>query len=298
VNETGFSMLNKSCAVAFLIVNRIEKLPEVAISSVLEKCSADIIIGYVNELDLPSNISNERIKTVKLSPSIDLLKSISLSSKDYVDFSRKEFFQLVQLKWLLFETILSQGYEYVVYSDTDVIWLKNPIPSLITTFEKNQKVHLQVQSFTNDPSKVELCMGFIAIRNSELALEFFEKCKEHHKVMLLRDPNFGDDNVVTDLFNILDQPTFIRELPQVTFPVGNLLNLYSKKNLFPGLTGPSPFIFHANYVVGLKQKLRLLQVFNKAKPSDRNDLNMRLGTLMYLKLVSFKLYLYSKIKLN
>jgi hypothetical protein len=288
MDELKYSLISESSAVSFLIINNMNRLPEIAIKSVLNKCSAPIIIGYINDTDLPTNIDYHRIKLIKLNPPKYLSDIVGKDKKDYLDFSTKNFFQLVQLKWLLLEEILLLGYKYVIYSDTDVIWLKDPMPTLLATFESNPKVHWLMQSVTNEPSDVQLCMGFLAIKNSEVVRNFIKLCKEYHQTLIKNNPYFGDDNVVTDLFKNLNYPEFIRELPQVTFPVGNLLNLYSKKNVFPGLSGPSPYIFHANYAVGLKNKFKLLQVFNKEKRSGIKELKMDFVDSMFLIVSSLK----------
>jgi hypothetical protein len=85
------------------------------------------------------------------------------------------------------------------------------------------------------------------------------------------------------MYRELNFPSWIKELPQATFPVGSMVNLYSKKNLFPGLKGPSSYIFHANYVVGINNKILLLEKFLSQISAHR---------------LGFKLSVYSRFTLT
>ena len=106
--------------------------------------------------------------------------------------------------------------------------------------------------------------------------------------MLISNPKIGDDDVITELNSIEDYSKFIRELPQSTFPVGNMLNLYSKRNLFPGLNSPEPYIFHANFVVGINEKLKLLQVLSKSRLNKKVRIPSNLINSIELKLREIK----------
>jgi hypothetical protein len=91
--------------------------------------------------------------------------------------------------------------------------------------------------------------------------------------------------VVTLINRELGFPVWITELPQTTFPVGRMLKLYKKNSVMPGLSSPIPFIFHANYVVGLQNKRLLLKLFiNKYSIRDRkHNLGIRLWCVLNIK---------------
>jgi hypothetical protein len=265
--------LNKDIPVAFLVVNKNMDLPRVAVESVLSETSSDVFVGYSKLEDLQHLPTNDRIKLIKLNASIVSYES---DQTDYRDFANVDFYKIVQLKWQLFEEMLKEGQKYFVYSDFDVTWLANPLPSLVSAFERDSGLQIQVQSFSSDPSTARICMGFVAFRVSTQTREFILNAQKLHAEQYLSNPYIGDDDVVTELVNELGRPNWIRELPQSTFPVGSLANLYSRRNLFPGLSAPLPYIFHANYVVGLKNKRVLaylvMMKFKKTKSFSKQGI--------------------------
>jgi len=244
-------------AIGFLVVNRNSNLPYLSIMSAIKNSDSDIFIGFIDEVDILDLPTNERISYVKLDPTV---VGFEYRSQKYKDFSSLEFYRIVQLKWQLLQKLIDLNYFYIVYSDFDIVWLQNPIPEIAKTLDTFPGIHLLIQSFTTEPSQTRLCMGFAVFRNSSVSKDFLISAKELHSNLFLTNPLLGDDDVVTRLYGDLGQPSWIRELPQATFPVGSMLNLFSKKNSFPGLSAPYPYIFHANYVVGLKNKRILMYI--------------------------------------
>jgi hypothetical protein len=100
-------------------------------------------------------------------------------------------------------------------------------------------------------------MGFVAIRNSESSLKLVQSCAQIHNQMLELNPRTGDDDVISKYYVDNSYTNSILQLPQGLFPVGNFANLFSRKNLFPGLAPYKPYIFHANFVVGMRKKIHL-----------------------------------------
>jgi hypothetical protein len=274
--------------ICFLLINKIDAVPEISIKSVLENTNSEVVIGYVNENDIPVSLKNMRVKFLKIEVPENIEKASSTLNSSYIDFSQNQFFQIVQLKWVLISELLRSNYKYIIYSDVDVVWINNPIPGLEAFFDKNSNIDIQIQSFTHAPEKVRLCMGFIAIRNCKNITDFISICRKKHSEMLISNPKIGDDDVITELNSIEDYSKFIRELPQSTFPVGNMLNLYSKRNLFPGLNSPEPYIFHANFVVGINEKLKLLQVLSKSRLNKKVRIPSNLINSIELKLREIK----------
>jgi hypothetical protein len=244
--------------VAFLVINQIEELPVVSIQSVLDNSETEIRVGYLNEQDVNHLKISPRVKFIKLQP----IPSLVLSGA-YKDFSETLFYQIVQLKWQLIETLLDHEFEVVVYSDLDVIWVSNPLPSLLNVFAHDSEVAIQIQSFTTEPDNPRLCMGFVAFRNSLHTREIVSTCKQIHTEMLKVNSHLGDDDVITRYYLENNCVSKIRLLPQSTFPVGSFLNLYATRPIFPGLSSPKPYIFHLNYVVGLQNKRIMLRLFSR-----------------------------------
>jgi len=250
-----------------------EVLPKISITSAYDRTRAEILLGFLDESDLPVLRPDVVVQPLLLENS-SILGLDSLTG-GYSDFSQDEFYRIVQLKWQLLERALQLGYDYVIYSDTDVYWNINPIPEIINVFDNREQVHIQIQSFTDLPSQPKLCMGFVAIRNSRTSTKILADCKKRHSVYALENGRIGDDDIVTQYFIENKFPSSILELPQTTFPVGRMLKLYANQSKFPGLPSPKPFIFHANYVVGLRNKIILMKVFirNYANTDEAINLN-------------------------
>ena len=255
----GLDFSGNRTVICLLVINRIPFFPESVLASILDSTDSPVVIGYLREFDLPKLPDSPRVFTVKLELPNNLKYLMDLT--EYQDFSQDAFYQLVQMKWVLLRKVLELGYEFLIYTDLDVYWAANPVPSLERTFLQNPRLHVLLQSFTDDPSQVKLCMGFLALRQSDETVNFISRCASEHERDLLLNPRVGDDDVVTALYSELGEPEWLRPLPQTTFPVGNLVNLFSSKNLLPGLGHPKPFIFHANYTVGIRNKKLLLNLF-------------------------------------
>lgn len=244
--------------VAFLVINQIEELPIASIRSVLETSDSEIRVGYLNNDDIQGLDISSRVKFVQLRPLPDLdLQGV------YKDFSESLFYQIVQLKWQLLETLFAQDFDIIIYSDLDVIWISDPIGALQRVFSQNSDIAVQIQSFTTDPSDPKLCMGFVAFRNIAASHSIVAACKEMHLQSLKLYSHTGDDDVITKYYSDNNYTSKIHLLPQSTFPVGSLLNLFTTRPVFPGLGAPRPYIFHLNYVVGLQNKRIMLRVLGK-----------------------------------
>lgn len=244
-------------AVCFLVINRIEKLPELAIQSVLNHSQQNVVIGYISESDIQHLPKNERISYLDLSNESNRLGILS-GNGQYQTFDQDSFFSLVRLKWVMLESlILSNRFSYLIYNDVDVFWIQDPSNLVENSFREMKHVDILIQNFTINPSRPNLCMGFVAIRSSESSLKLIQSCAQIHNRMLQLNPRTGDDDVISKYYVDSSYPNSILQLPQGLFPVGNFANLFSRKNLFPGLAPYKPYIFHSNFVVGMRKKIQL-----------------------------------------
>jgi hypothetical protein len=264
-----------------------DELPQIAIESAFKTTSEDILIGYLRKEDLPSLPTSSRINYVQL----DLLGLDSDQTKSYQSFAEDSFYQIVRYKWSLLNHVLQLGYRYVIYSDTDVYWNVSPIKEIETVFEGLSQVNIQIQSFTDSLNQPRLCMGFVAFRNNLETINFIETCMRRHESDALEMEKVGDDDVVTRLYVELERPNWIIELPQTTFPVGRMLKLFARNSFYPGLASPVPYIFHANYVIGLKNKILLIKIFIAKYSQDPDRKGLSLPSYAVLVLKHFRHYL-------
>lgn len=275
-------------AICFLVVNNMGELSSISISSAFEKTGADLFLGYLDETDLPNLPS-----TIKFTPMLidDVNVLPVLPGRPYSDFSEDNFYKIVQYKWKLLQKVLSLDYDYVIYSDTDVYWNVDPTSEISSNFELRPEVHLQIQSFTDFPSKPKLCMGFVALRNSKQSHDFLLECQDRHFNHSTNKGRIGDDDIVTQYYLDNKLPESIYELPQTTFPVGRMLNLYSKKSKYPGMPSPTPYIFHANYVIGIRNKVTLMKLFinNYSVADSKKHLGFQSLLLLHLQRIRLRM---------
>jgi hypothetical protein len=256
-----------SSAVCFLVINKMEVLPSLAINSVLLNSNQNVIVGYISKSDVSSLPKTERVSYLDLSDAAKTL-GVDSSGKGYQSFDQDAFFSLVQLKWAMLARLLQSGdYSYLIYNDVDVLWIQDPTKVIEDSFSAIPYSEILIQNFTSDPSQPNLCMGFVAFRNSDESRKIIQECASLHNSLLESNPRTGDDDVISEYYRHHSYTQAILQLPQGLFPVGNFANLFSGKSFFPGLTPFKPYIFHANFVVGMKKKTQLsylmLHVFSR-----------------------------------
>jgi len=288
VSESQLENISKNfqSVVCLLIVNRIEILPQVALESIFSNSSIPIVIGYVHESDLEGILSRPNLFFFKLST--EQVNVQADSSLEYQDFSTDNFFELVKLKWLLFEKLLGANFEHIIYSDLDVVWLTDLATELYSAHSERPDVQIYIQSFTSEPSTPRLCMGFISFMNSNVVANFFKEAESNHRTFSNESKHFGDDDAITMTYRSQGFPPMLEELPQSTFPVGSMLNLYSRKIMFPGLSTPTAKLFHANYVVGLNNKILLLRLFLGKRKSKSMGIKIKFSDYLFLNLRKIK----------
>ena len=285
-----------STVVCFLAINKMPEISRVSINSVLLSSSCPVVVGYIRESDIEELPKNNRIRYLKLATSGEI--KIDENNSEYKDFSQDEFFTLVQYKWILFQEIMKEKYSVIIYSDLDVIWNTDASKIVSSSFAERDELQILVQSFSSTPMQPRLCMGFFGFRNSTITSDFIQMAKNKHSEMSAINPKIGDDDVITKLYSELNYPNWIHELPQSTFPVGNMLTLFTANSSFPGLSSPSPAIFHANFVVGITNKRILMRLFMSKKMKRKLEVNrnIKLDLILVAKrIINFRRRLLKRI---
>jgi hypothetical protein len=282
--------------VAFLVINQIPHLPALAINSVLQYSSSQIVVGIVSEEDKYGLPESPRITYMDLKADAQSI-GLKVGGGAYESFDVDSFFSLVQLKWNLFSKILNEyPKSNLIYNDIDVFWLR-PVAEIIEdTFRAFSQTQVLIQHFTWDPNSPQLCMGFVAFRNSNESKILIDECSRLHSKMLMKTPRTGDDDVITHFFTENSQPLSIQLLPQSTFPVGNQLSLFSRKSAFPGLRPFDPYIYHANFVVGAKKKLLIATIMFRSVGLSYKSIPIAQRAFLRIMLKVYKLvFLFRRI---
>jgi len=268
-------------AVCFLVINHIDELPRASISSALLNSNLPVIVGYITE----SDIALLRDLPVQFRK-IDEVQA-PVKSGQYAAFDQDDFYRIVMNKWeLLIQNL--PDFDYLIYSDIDVLWIRDAASEINKIFTNRPEKHVVIQSFGEDEVSPNLCMGFVGIRNSPKTLEFLANAKRAHAEQIVANPRIGDDDIATEIFRELNYPDWIHLLSSIYFPVGNTLNLFTTKPIFPGLFSPTPFIFHLNYVVGLDNKRLMLKILSDANSAWKIDSKMTFSWRIKLELRRLK----------
>jgi len=286
------SNLDSKCAVVLLVINQIQDLPVLAINSILQNSDSPIFIGTVREQDRENLPKEGRITYVDLSIEAREL-GIPTGEGSYESFEKDVFFSLVQLKWALFKRVSNENnFDFLIYNDIDVFWLRPVLPDLLCAFQNSSKTQMMIQHFTWTPGEPQLCMGFVAFRMGSYFDKLIKDASDLHAGMLEINSRTGDDDVITELYRRGGFPVEIQLLPQTTFPVGNLLNLFSKRDQFPGLQPFAPYIFHANFVVGLAKKLLITRIAYKQHELELGAISFSKRLVLMLKMPVYRTYFH------
>jgi hypothetical protein len=197
-------------------------------------------------------------KTKYLSYDLDIqIKEIDSDFKsnisNYSDFGTKEFNKITNLKWNIILSTFNLGYDTVIYTDFDVVFLDSPLNYII---KSHTYFDIMIQSESQKIFPPIYCTGFMVFNVSSLPI-----LKELE--IIGRSFEYNDQELLNRyLFDIPDVFKLVHILPESIFPNGlhwkNLIN--NKKIESLELIGSSvnPILFHANFLAGLKQKKIML----------------------------------------
>lgn len=176
----------------------------------------------------------------------------------YADYGTEPFIavnwtKVRYLRWLL------GRYRHVVYADLDVGWLADPLWYL-DAIAKIFPLAFQTEGLRRFPPV--LCWGFLSARSSESALKLFDVMLADYDSRAPGHPP-ADEQKTLDAM-ITKDPGLLRDIHLLS--EGLFVNGIGYRNL---LTEPAsaarlegklePFVFHANWTVGLANKRELMK---------------------------------------
>jgi len=200
--------------------------------------------------------SKSKLK-IFLEPNIYLDQIFSGETNSF-DFDTASFNLMMQQKVLFIERSL-RDYKYVIYSDLDVAWLKNPLPLLL---EVLNEFDFAFQSEVQASARPVLCFGFASIRSTVFSRFLFKKLAKN----LIGGSN---ENPVVDqviLNEFYKNNLFFRKrlwpLPEGLFPNGLLYKILNNNEDDELLANQlQPFIYHANFLIGTTAKAKFLSKY-------------------------------------
>ena len=212
----------------------------------------DELLELVKKYKLPIYVDTERA-----------LDEISGARVGSYDFGTPCFNLLMHQKVLFIHRNL-HAYKHVIYSDLDVAWLRNPIPHLN---EIHKEYSFAFQSEAQSVCRKILCFGFLSIRSSIVSRYYIGILTRNLK----RSASLALHECDQEILNRLYQSSryfhrAVYVLSESLFPNGLGYKLLAKDDVDTQLTQRlQPYIYHANFVVGLPKKRYLLQKYGNWK---------------------------------
>ena len=180
--------------------------------------------------------------------------------KPEADFGTKDFYEIMYSKLEIIEECLQKYKCTILYTDTDIVFLKN-ISSDITKFNRSN-YDIIFQNDTggfNDKDKAMMCAGFFAVKYNNKGLNCLKYAKK-----LMKD---NWDNRKWDNGGGADQKAMNiaiskKKLKVDTFDLMDYANgsrYFIHHNTCKNYT---PKMIHNNYIVGTKNKVKRFKKYN------------------------------------
>ena len=175
----------------------------------------------------------------------------------YASFGTPSFTDISWEKVLFIRQLIGH-HSHVVYADLDVSWIRNPLPYLI---EVAQVFPIAVQTEGLPRFPPAFCWGFVSLAKSQRTIAFLDAMIEIHAGQLGSDRRLDDQAACQWL--IEQDGAWLRDifcLPESLFLNGlGYRNLQQSNEPACPMEGElSPFVFHANWTIGIENKRNLL----------------------------------------
>ena len=177
----------------------------------------------------------------------------SLTGAQYARFGTPAFNAICWAKIDWVQRLLDR-HEHVVYADLDIGWLRNPLPYLVKVAE-HYPLAFQTEGRPSFPPA--LCCGFVSLRRSDRTSTFLKS------LLARRNANKQIDDQTACNSVLIDDPSWLKDiylLPETLFVNGLGYRIMQKERmpLVAMEDELQPFLFHANWTVGLANKRKLL----------------------------------------
>ncbi|MCX7414423.1 MAG: putative nucleotide-diphospho-sugar transferase [Planctomycetia bacterium] len=178
-----------------------------------------------------------------------LAQPVRFGSAAFIDVSWKK---------VLFIRHLLEAHDHVVYADLDIAWLRNPLPYL-SRVAALYPLAFQTEGVETCPPT--LCCGFISLARSATTHRFVDAWLTLDSGTDGQGPRLDDQRACMRLIEA--HPSWMQSI--FPLPESLFVNGLGYRNVIEGPPPPAPlsgktepFIFHANWTIGLQSKRRLL----------------------------------------
>lgn len=192
------------------------------------------------------------------------------SKLDYEIFGSSKFFRLMFLKWIVLQECMQEDHKgnYLIFSDLDVLWIKN-LNSCLSDFA-NSPARFALQ---DDSSTLRqfFCPGIMIWKTSPAAKRTLSEIQNYHYKALMENPHLPDDKAINRWLLEGSNMGSMFVLPNREFVIGH--RIYQLLLESSGFKLSKLVAFHANYSIGSSEKILKIQAVRKS---------LRINTLKYL----------------
>ena len=194
-------------------------------------------------------------------PLVDVEETYSDYGTDY--FNRFTSIKLLAVRWLL-----ARGIRQVVYTDVDIVWIRNPLGYLKRIAKRRD---LAAQNEAPDLLPPTLCAGFMSFKNTPGVEQLISTLIDLHEQAIAAGRNVHDQHIINEyLQENAKRHRAVWMLPTAQFPNGLFASMFATPDClqtYP-LSVLRPMIFHASWCVGLSAKQAMLERAGLWRPGN------------------------------
>ena len=197
-----------------------------------------------------------------------LMKAMSAST--YSRYNSLEFNIKTSFKWLAILGAMSSKLDDVIFIDADIAII-SPLP--FSSFNEIWKYYdIFVQDEGNQVFPKHPCTGFIGFKCREDNIVLLEKLhKEQCSAIVSGESQHDQTTFYQHISRDFECYKKVYFMPQMLFPVGYMAPIYSRFRQSDSIElegHDDPFIYHANWVVGVEAKSALMDTMLAPKSME------------------------------
>lgn len=200
-----------------------------------------------------------------------------MSASTYSQYNSLEFNIKTSFKWLAILGAMSSKLDDVIFIDADIA-LISALP--FSSFNEIWKYYdIFVQDEGNQLFPKHPCTGFIGFKCCEDNITLLETLhKEQCSAIVSGESQHDQTTFYQQILRDFECYKKVYFMPQMLFPVGYMAPIYRRFQQVDDLKlggHDDPFIFHANWVVGIEAKSALMDAMLAPKPlGDTGENNL------------------------
>jgi hypothetical protein len=213
---------------------------------------------WVREFLTQHQIDHERLNYLEVSVVDEEVLTQLDSSIEYRSFGNPKFFRLMYFKWIVLQEAISRFSlePYVIFTDLDVYWARNPEVSLSLFMDSEANFAVQ-QDRVPRTERVFLCPGIMVWKTNSHARAALASIRTRHELALKSNPLTPDDKLLNVWASETKNRKYIYMLSQFDYVIGHRL-IYLLADAQDFQLG-AYIAFHANYAIGIAKKVRMLK---------------------------------------